>query len=111
MSADPAGNPEWEGRPVYGYDSAEVQAHYTARQADAVADFLLPHLSPGMSLLDCGCGPGSITLGLARAVSPGQVVGIDLEPKMIERAKAFASEDRAGNVEFRVADIYGLPFD
>ncbi len=111
MNTDLPGNPEWKGRPVYGYDSPAVQAHYTARQADAAADFLLPHLSLGMSLLDCGCGPGSITLGLAEAVSPGQVVGIDLEPNMIERAKAFATRNQASNVEFRVADIYDLPFD
>lgn len=78
MSTDIPTNREWGGRPFYGYDSAEVQAHYTARQVDAVADFLLPHLIPGMRLLDCGCGPGSITLGLAKAVLPGQVVGIDL---------------------------------
>lgn len=111
MSTDVPRNPEWEGRPLYGYDSAEVQADYTTRRADAVADFLLPHLKPGMSLLDCGCGPGSITLGLARAVLPGQAVGIDLELSMIERAKALASENQVSNVEFRVADVYDLPFD
>jgi ubiquinone/menaquinone biosynthesis C-methylase UbiE len=38
-----------------------------------VADFFLPHLQSGMTLLDCGCGPGSLTLGLAEAVAPGQV--------------------------------------
>jgi ubiquinone/menaquinone biosynthesis C-methylase UbiE len=64
-----------------------------------------------MALLDCGCGPGSITLGLAQAVSPGQVAGIDLEPNMIEQAKAAATENQAGNVEFLVADIYDLPFN
>ena len=111
MSIDIPRNPEWEGRPLYGYDSVEVQADYTARRADVVADFLLPHLKPGMSLLDCGCGPGSITLGLAEAVLPGQTVGIDLEPTMIERAMVLASENHVSNVEFRVADIYDLPFD
>ena len=111
MSTDTLDNPEWSGRPFYGYDSAEVQASYAARQADSVADFLIPRLTPGMSLLDCGCGPGSVTLGLAEAVTPGQVVGIDLEPNMIERAEAFASENQVKNVEFKVADIYDLPFD
>jgi SAM-dependent methyltransferase len=64
-----------------------------------------------MRLLDCGCGPGSITVGFAEVVSPGGVVGIDIEPKMIERAEAFASENQVANVEFRVADITDLPFD
>jgi ubiquinone/menaquinone biosynthesis C-methylase UbiE len=31
-----------------------------------------------MRLLDCGCGPGGITVGLAQRVSPGEVAGIDI---------------------------------
>ncbi len=50
------------------------------RRAAVEASFLLPHLRPGMSVLDVGCGPGSITLGLAEAVAPGQVTGMDLDP-------------------------------
>ena len=111
MSTDTPASPEWGGKPFYGYDSAEIQTGYAARQADSVAEFLLPHLTPGMTLLDCGCGPGSITLGLAEVVSPGEVVGIDLEPKMIERAKALARENQITNVNFAVADINNLPFD
>ena len=52
----------------------------------------------GMTLLDCGCGPGTLTLGLAAAVAPGQVVGIDLEPGMIARAIATAAERQVANV-------------
>ena len=110
MNSDAPGSPEWGGRPFFGYDSDEVQASYSERQAETVADFLLPHLTPGMNLLDCGCGPGSITLGLGEAVSPGRVVGVDIEPGMIEQAKAIARENGVNNVVFRVADIYDLPF-
>lgn len=111
MRTDEPSSPEWRGRPIFGYDAEEVQAGYAGRQADVVADFLLPHLSPGMSLLDCGCGPGSVTIGLAEAISPGRAVGIDLEPSMIEQAEALARESQVGGVEFRVADIYDLPFE
>ena len=110
MSTESPHNPEWGGRPFYGYDSDGVQDSYTERQAETAADFLLPHLAPGMNMLDCGCGPGPITLGLAEIVSPGQVVGIDLEPGMIAQAKAIADDNGVTNVEFRVADIYDLPF-
>ena len=111
MSTESPTTPDWDGRPFYGYDSNDVQATYSGRQAESVADFLLPHLTPGMSLLDVGCGPGSITLGLGAVVSPGNAVGVDLEPGLIEQAKAMASEAEINNVEFQVANIYDLPFD
>ena len=103
--------PEFEGRPFYGYDSAEVQDGYLDRDVDAVADFLTPRLSQGLSALDCGCGPSPITLGLARAVAPGPVVGIDIEPTMIDRANSLAADSGLSNIQFQVADIHDLPFD
>ena len=110
MTTETPISPEFGGRPFYGYDSAQVQQGYANRTANSEAAFLLPRLSPGMTILDCGCGPGSITLGLAEIVSPGRAVGVDLEPRMIERAKGIASESGVANVEFQVADIYDLPF-
>ena len=65
--------------PGYGGPTNQVMVRRTAAGA---ASFLLPHLRSGIRLLDCGCGPGSITIGLAEAVAPGEVVGIDLEPTM-----------------------------
>ncbi|MEM7317188.1 MAG: SAM-dependent methyltransferase, partial [Planctomycetota bacterium] len=38
-------------------------------------EFFLPYLGSGQSVLDCGCGPGTITLDIAAAVEPGHVVG------------------------------------
>jgi ubiquinone/menaquinone biosynthesis C-methylase UbiE len=108
---DFANAPDFQGRPVFGYDSDDVQTTYSGRQAESVANFLLPHLTQGMSLLDVGCGPGSITLGLGTAVSPGKVVGVDLEPGMIEQANAIAAESDVTNVQFEVADIYDLPYE
>ncbi len=102
--------PDREDSSSYGYGSPVVQEHYAAREASPAADFFLPHLRPGMTLLDCGCGPGAITLGLAEAVAPGQVVGIDLEPTMVELANALAEERQVTNLRFQVADIRELPF-
>ncbi len=95
---------------IYGYHLPVIQQRYTVREATPVADFFLPHLQPGMTLLDCGCGPGTITLGLAAVVAPGHVVGIDLEPGMITRATAFATARQITNVRFQVANICDLPF-
>ena len=45
-----------------------------ARRTGAAAAFLAPHLRRGMRLIDCGCGPGSITVDLAREVAPGEAI-------------------------------------
>jgi ubiquinone/menaquinone biosynthesis C-methylase UbiE len=84
---------------------------YMARRtAERNAQFALPYFLSGSSLLDCGCGPGSITLGLARHVAPGHVTGIDLEPSQVELARANAREAGLGNTCFEVANVCSLPF-
>ncbi len=80
------------------------------RTASQDTAFLLPHLRAGMRVLDAGCGPGSITLGLAAAVTPGMVVGIDVEPSQVEKARALAVQRSVTNVRFEVANVYDLPF-
>lgn len=80
------------------------------RTATAQAGFLLPHVRPGMRLLDVGCGPGSITLGLAQVVAPGEVVGVDIEPDQLDHARAQAVDAGVTNVRFEVGDTYTLPF-
>jgi ubiquinone/menaquinone biosynthesis C-methylase UbiE len=83
---------------------------HARRTAQVNAAFLLPHLKPGMRLLDCGCGPGSITVGLAEAVSPGETVGVDASPDAIEAARARAASLSCSNARFDVADVCALPF-
>ncbi len=80
------------------------------RSAASHAAFFLPHLKKGMSSLDCGCGPGTITIDIARAVSPGDVIGIDLAETEVSKAKANARAAGVRNVQFRAASVYDLPF-
>jgi SAM-dependent methyltransferase len=63
-----------------------------------------------MRLLDCGCGPGTITVNLAEVVAPGEVVGIDIEDKQHEIGRAYARERGVSNVRFETGDIYNLSF-
>jgi ubiquinone/menaquinone biosynthesis C-methylase UbiE len=83
-------------------------ATWTARRQAA---FVLPYLRPGMNLLDVGCGPGTITLGLAQAVAPGHVTGIDHDPKHVEAARALAAEQGVANVTFQAGDALSLPWE
>jgi len=71
------------------------------------AGYLIPHLRSGISLLDVGCGPGTITADLAGRVAPGRVIGIDRESAVIEKA---AGPEAPGNLEFVTGDAYALPF-
>jgi SAM-dependent methyltransferase len=80
------------------------------RTAAEAAAFLIPYLRPGMRVLDCGCGPGSISADLATLVAPGEVIGIDIEPGQLEVARALAGDRGVDNVTFQLGDIYDLPF-
>jgi len=92
-----------------GY-SAPVLAFMGERTADTHGRFFLPHLLPGWRVLDAGCGPGTITLGLARKVAPGAVIGIDIEDSQFARVREQAEREGL-DVEFRKASVYQLPFD
>lgn len=94
---------------VHGYATASQLM--AGRSAETFGDFMLPHLRPGMKLLDVGCGPGTITLGLAGHVDPGKVVGIDIGETDIENARINAQNMGVGNATFQVADATALPFD
>jgi len=85
---------------------ATFEAAMAKRTASQAAVFLLPHLRTGMHVLDAGCGPGSITLGLAAAVAPRGVVGIDVQPSQVEQARALAAQRGVTNVRFEVINIY-----
>jgi ubiquinone/menaquinone biosynthesis C-methylase UbiE len=101
---------ENKSRYIFEYQSSITQQFHGSRTASRNAAFLLPHLRPDMSLLDCGCGAGSITVGLAERVAPGEVVGVDISESQIEKAREIAANDNILNLRFDVASIYDLPF-
>ncbi|KAJ5920922.1 methyltransferase-UbiE family protein [Penicillium verhagenii] len=97
--------------PGYTNDhSPSVLKTYTWRDANNSAAYLLPYLRPQMSILDVGCGPGSITIDLARKVPQGHVVGVEYVSDPLEGARSLASSEGVTNVKFQVGDIHDLPF-
>ena len=92
-------------RYTQGESEHMVQAIST-RTVEKDAGFLLPHLQTGMRILDCGCGPGTITVGLAGALDKGSVVGIDLSEGQMEAASDHAATMGLTNVQFQVGNVY-----
>ena len=62
-----------------GY-SEDFQQLLNLRSAETHARHLLPHLKQGLRVLDFGCGPGNISVGLARAVELGRKRGLSTSP-------------------------------
>ncbi|MBF0673164.1 MAG: class I SAM-dependent methyltransferase [Salinibacterium sp.] len=97
-------------RYTHGHHESVLRSH-TWRTVENSAAYLESHLRPGVSVLDIGCGPGTITVDIARRVAPGRVVGLDAAPEVIEKARALALEEGLDNVEFVVGDAYDTRYD
>ena len=95
---------------ILGYGDNAI-AWMKSRTVEDHGEFLLPYLEPGMNLLDCGCGPGTLTLGFAATLAPGSVVGIDREAGQFAAAAEYAAEHDVTNLRFETGDVYALPFD
>ena len=63
-----------------------------------------------MTILDVGCGPGFITIDLARLVPQSHVTGIEYAPDPLEQARSLASAQKITNVSFQTGDIRSLEF-
>jgi ubiquinone/menaquinone biosynthesis C-methylase UbiE len=104
---------------THGHHASVLRSHRWRDAANSAA-YLLPHLRPGDELLDVGCGPGTITIDLARRIGEGRVVGVDRSAEIVAAARAEAADVASAPgaqhthvslpVSFEVADCYALPF-
>lgn len=95
---------------VHGHHESVLSSH-TWRTVQNSAAYLLPHLAPGVDVLDVGCGPGTITVDFAARVAPGRVIGVDAASEIIDQANVLASGEGVSNAEFAVGDAYDLDFE
>jgi ubiquinone/menaquinone biosynthesis C-methylase UbiE len=69
----------------------------------------LGHLLPAGRVLDLGCGPGTSAVEIARAAPGARLVGLDLSPAMLPRARRRALAAHVA-VELVLGDVHALPF-
>ena len=69
-------------------------------------------VKPGETVLDLGSGAGFDVFLAAHAAGPtGRVIGVDMTPEMIEKARANAASAKISNVDFRLGQIEALPVE
>jgi SAM-dependent methyltransferase len=107
---DRPGSGDLAHRYTHGHHESVLRSHRW-RTAENSAAYLLPRLRPHQDVLDVGCGPGTITIDLARRLETGRVVGVDSAPEVIDAARATADDSALTNVSFAVGDTYALDFD
>lgn len=67
-------------------------------------------ITPGMQVLEVGCGSGTFAPYLAEGVGPGHVTGLDLDERFIDRACRKAEAAGSPNLDYVVGSAYDLPF-
>lgn len=92
---------------AHGHHASVLRVHRRRDVANS-AGYLVDELRPGRSVLDIGCGPGSITVDIARRVAPGRVVGIDSARPVLDEARELARTTPGVDVGFDVGDVYAL---
>ncbi len=96
-----------------GYDPAEVDdlpSSVTESFCGVGNPFLMGEPLPAQTVLDLGCGAGFDTLLAARRVGPhGKVIGVDMTPEMIAKARTHVETLGLMNVEFVLGEVEALP--
>ncbi len=95
-----------------GYDTDGMPLSATESFAGCGNPVALASLKEGEVVLDLGSGAGLDMFVASKKVGPsGKVIGVDMTPAMIEKAKKNAKELGITNVEFRFGDIEDMPVD
>jgi ubiquinone/menaquinone biosynthesis C-methylase UbiE len=100
----------------YIRSSDSEEASRLERQAEIMnplleKQFEIMGLKPNMRVLDAGCGSGAITRLIARKVFPEEVVGLDMDPSFIEKARRLAESEGIENIRFDIGNIEDLNYD
>lgn len=100
---------------LLGYPEAWIAGlppEVVASMAGTGNPFALGEIRPGEHVVDCGSGAGADSLIAARLVGPsGSVIGVDMTPAMLDKARAAAAAAGITNVDFREGYLESLPVE
>jgi ubiquinone/menaquinone biosynthesis C-methylase UbiE len=92
------------------YDSLMKRMTFGRERALRAMTVNLAQVKPGDSVLEVGCGTGTLTLAAKRQAGPtGKVFGIDVIPGMIERSQRKAAQANV-DITFQLGSMYDIPF-
>ncbi len=94
-------------RYTHGHHESVLRSHRW-RTAENSAGYLLSHLTTGLSLLDIGSGPGTLTADLASRVAPGRVTAVEPDGAVLDLTRQETTRRGLTNVDFAVADVHHL---
>ncbi len=94
---------------THGHHESVLRSHRW-RTAENSAAYLLPWLKSGDTVLDVGCGPGTITADLATLVTPGRVTAVEVTGAALGLARAEIGRRGLTTVDFAVGDVHALDF-
>ncbi len=95
---------------THGHHESVLRSHRW-RTAENSAAYLLPHLFSGATVLDIGCGPGTITADFATIVTPARVTALEQTDAALALARAEITRRELTNVAFVTGDVHALDFD
>lgn len=117
----PSSSPCCSGQPDLDQEKASQLVGYSPEELAGIPEdanlglgcgnpTALASLKPGETVLDLGSGGGIDCFLAAKKVgSSGRVIGVDMTPEMLDRARENARESDATNIEFRLGEIENLP--
>lgn len=89
----------------------EISDTHSWRNVENSLHFMLEYIRESSSILDVGCGPGTITVDLASRVPNGKVIGIDTFEDLVLQGQLKALELNLKNITFEVASATSLPYE
>jgi arsenite methyltransferase len=117
----PSSSPCCSGQPELDQEKTSQMVGYSAEELAGIPidanlglgcgnPTALASLKAGETVLDLGSGGGIDCFLAAKKVGPsGRVIGVDMTPEMVDRARENARKSDTANVEFRLGEIENLP--